>query len=143
MSVALDAHDQPESGCPDFGGMRILLVEDSLSLGLALKSLLEVCGANVAGPVATTADAYRLIAESLPEAALVDIHLQWGERADDLIGHLHDQGVRVVVVSGDTVPLLAPGLVAAALPKPFSEEQLFAAMLPSAARNPAAANSRP
>lgn len=126
----VNLHGAPEAGCPDFAGMRILLVEDSLSLGVAMKSLLEACGAAVTGPVATTAEAYRVLAGSLPDAALVDLHLQWGERADDLIGRLHDQGVRVVVVSGDTVPLLAPGTVAATLPKPFSEAQLFAAMLP-------------
>jgi DNA-binding response OmpR family regulator len=113
--------------------MRILLVEDSFNLGAAMKSLLQSCGADVAGPVATTADADSLIAENLPDVALVDINLRGGERADGLINRLHGQGVRVVVTSGGTVLLLAPGKVSATLAKPFSEAELFAALLPSTA----------
>lgn len=109
--------------------MRILLVEDSRALGLAMKSLLEACGAQVAGPVATTADADQLIAGNLPHAALVDINLRAGERADDLIGRLHDRGVRVVVTSGDSEELQMPVKAAATLSKPFSEAQLLAALL--------------
>jgi CheY-like chemotaxis protein len=108
----------------------VLVVEDSMALGLAMKSLLEACGATVAGPVATAADADRLIAGGLPDAALVDIHLQAGERADDLIGRLHGRGVRVVVTSGDSGELQEPEKAAATLSKPFSEAELFAALLP-------------
>ena len=113
--------------------MRILVVEDSWDLGIAIKTLLQSCGADVAGPVATAADADRLIAGSLPDAALVDIHLRAGERADDLIGRLHDRGVRVVVTTGDSGHLQAPEKVAAILSKPFSEAELFAALLPVSA----------
>ena len=37
--------------------MRILVVEDSWHIGIALKSLLRSLGADVAGPVATVAEA--------------------------------------------------------------------------------------
>lgn len=84
----------------------------------------------MAGPVATIAEADRLISKNLPDAALVNINLRGGERADGLIDRLHDQGVRVVLISADTGPPLAPGKAAAALLKPFSEEKLFAALLP-------------
>ena len=125
-------HDHlPEPEGADLSGVRILLVEDSRAVGMAMKSLLEACGAQVAGPVATTADADRLIAGSLPHAALVDIHLRAGERADDLIGRLHSRGVRVVVTSGDTEELLMPDKAAATLSKPFSEAQLLAALRPA------------
>jgi DNA-binding LytR/AlgR family response regulator len=95
-----------------------------------MKDLLEACGADVAGPVATMVEADRLISENLPDAALVDINLRGGEQADGLIDRLHDRGVRVVVISGDTGSPLAPRKAVATLLKPFSEEQLFAALLP-------------
>lgn len=124
-------HSPPEPEGADLSGVRILLVEDSRAVGMAMKSLLEACGAQVAGPVATTADADRLIAGGLPHAALVDIHLRAGERADDLIGRLHSRGVRVVVTSGDSEELLMPAKVVATLSKPFSEAQLLAALRPA------------
>ena len=122
--------DPPEAGSPDLSGVRILLVEDTMSVGVALKMLLESCGADVAGPVATTAEADRLISAYIPDAALIDFNLRGGERADGLIDRLHDQGLCVVVISGDTVLPLAPGKAVAILTKPFSEAQLFASLHP-------------
>ena len=128
MSIAFNAHDPPEAGCPDLKGVRVLLVEESSSVGEAMKSLLQACGAKVVGPVATKAEADRLISESLPDAALVDVNLRGGERADCLIDRLHDQGVRVVVTSGSSDHPLAPRK-AITLSKPFSEAQFFAALI--------------
>jgi len=121
----------PEPGCADLTGLHILVVEDSADLGVAVASLLQACAAEVAGPVATTADAYRLIEGRLPDVALVDIHLRAGERADDLIARLHDQGVRVVVTSGDSSRLGTRVQADAALSKPFSEDELIAALMPA------------
>ena len=87
----------------DLGGVRILVVEDSWQLAMALKSLLQACGAEVSGPVATSADALRLAAEQAPDAALVDFNLRGGERADGLIDKLHEQGIHVIVTSGYAV----------------------------------------
>ena len=81
----------------DLKGVRILLVEDSWYLGMALRNQLRALGADVAGPCATAAEAERLISERAPDAALVDYNLRGGERADSLIDQLHDQGVRVIV----------------------------------------------
>jgi CheY-like chemotaxis protein len=123
----------PEPGCADLTGLHILVVEDSVDLGVAVTSLLQACGAEVAGPVATAADADRLIAGHLPDAALVDIHLRAGERADELIARLHDRGVRVVVTSGDSSRLERRVEAAATLSKPFSEAELIAALMPAPA----------
>jgi DNA-binding response OmpR family regulator len=73
------------SGSWNLRGMRILLVEDSWQLGIALKSLLRSFDAEVDGPVATTTDAEHLIAEHVPDAAVVDINLRQGERSYGLI----------------------------------------------------------
>jgi hypothetical protein len=72
----------------NLSGQRILVVEDSWHLGVALKSLLRSVGAEVAGPVATSAEAERLIAEQVPDAAIVDFNLRGGELAFDLIDKL-------------------------------------------------------
>jgi DNA-binding NtrC family response regulator len=108
----------------------ILLVEDSWQLGKAMKTLLHVLGADVAGPAATTADAERLVAERIPDVAIVDINLRDGERANDLIDRLHEQGIPVVVVTGYAVVSLAPGKAEAILQKPVGKEQLLAILRP-------------
>jgi DNA-binding response OmpR family regulator len=110
--------------------MRILLVEDSWHLGMATKSLLQACGADVAGPFATVAEAERAVSERAPNAALVDFNLRGGERAISLIDRLHDQGVLIIVTSGYSNLPIAPGKVAAVLPKPISEAQLLESLRP-------------
>lgn len=112
--------------------MRVLVVEDSWQLGMAMKDLLRSLGADVAGPVATAADADRLIAGQAPDVALVDFNLRGGERADGLIDRLHDQGIRVIVTTGYADVPLASGKVVAILPKPISEAQLLATLRPAA-----------
>ena len=114
----------------DLGGVRILVVEDSWQLAMALKSLLQACGAEVSGPVATSADALRLAAEQPPDAALVDFNLRGGERADGLIDKLHEQGIYVVVTSGYAVLPIVPRHAAAILQKPISEAQLLGSLRP-------------
>lgn len=112
----------------DLSGLRVLLVEDSWNVGVALKRLLETSGAGVAGPVATTADAERLISEQMPDVALVDFSLRNGELAQGLIDKLNRYGVGVIVISGYNEVPLAPGTTALALQKPVIASQLFAAL---------------
>jgi DNA-binding response OmpR family regulator len=81
----------------------------------------------VASPVATLDDAKRLIAENTFDLALVDINLK-GEMTYDLIGHLHDRGVRVVVVSGYAAVGESLLNAAAVLQKPFSGSELLATL---------------
>ena len=114
----------------DLSGVRILVVEDSWQLAMALKSLLQACGAEVSGPVATSADAQRLVSEQPPDAALVDFNLRGGERADGLIDKLHEQGIYVVVTSGYAVLPIVPRHAAAILQKPISEAQLLGSLRP-------------
>jgi CheY-like chemotaxis protein len=126
-----NTHDRPEAVSADLTGMRILVVEDSWHLAIALTSLLQALGAEVAGPAATTAEAERLASEHAPDAALVDFNLRGGELAHGLIDRLNDRGIRVIVTSGYAVPPLAPGKAAAILQKPIIEAQLLAALRPS------------
>jgi DNA-binding response OmpR family regulator len=109
-------------------GLRVILVEDSWHIGLGLKDLLQEWEVDGAGPVATTVEAERLISERVPDVALVDLILRGGEWAYDLIDRLHKKAVRVIVTTGYSDVQVVPGTVAAILRKPFSEEQLLAAL---------------
>jgi CheY-like chemotaxis protein len=108
--------------------VRILLVEDSWYVGKALKRQLGSLGVAVDGPVATVAEAERLVSARRPDAALVDFNLRGGEKADSLIDRLHDQDVPVIVASGYADLPLSPGKVAAILEKPIDQAQLIAAL---------------
>jgi CheY-like chemotaxis protein len=111
----------------DLAGLSVLLVEDSAAVGEAVKQLLELLGASVSGPAATTAAAERLLAQRLPDVALLDFHLRGGERSDKLIVQLRQQGVPVILLSGSfefPTPLSLAGMTI--LEKPVSEAQILA-----------------
>ena len=122
----------PEPESAHLHGLRVLVVEDSWQVSAALKRLLEAWGADVAGPVATVADAARLVSERTPDVALVDINLRGGELAYDLIDQLHDQGIRVVVVTGYADVSIDEKKVAAVLQKPVSGPRLLQSLRPAA-----------
>jgi DNA-binding NtrC family response regulator len=126
--IASKGHDLPGVETSDLKGVTILLVEDAWDLAKALKNLLQVLGANVAGPAATVAEAERLISEHTVDLALVDFNLRGGELTSGLIDRLHDQGIPVIVTTGYSVVPLALGKVAAILQKPISTARLLAAV---------------
>jgi CheY-like chemotaxis protein len=105
-------------------GLSVLVVEDAWQVSRALKSALEGIGMLVAGPVATVADAERLLADRTPDLAVVDINLK-GEFSYGLIDQLHGRGIRVVVVSAYAVLPDLTGKVSAILQKPFSGHELL------------------
>ena len=114
----------------DLRGLEILLVEDSQSVADALKQHLELLGANVTGPAATTAEAAKLMTERLPQVALVDFHLR-GEDSSGLIAQLRKEGVPVIVLSGSfesPAPVSLQGVTM--LAKPVSEAQILQYLKP-------------
>ncbi len=126
------SNDDEPLDAADLSGVRILVVEDSWHIGVALKSLLRAMGAEVIGPVATSADADRMISEQIPDVSIVDFNLRGGELAHGLIGRLNERGIRVIVISGYSEVPLAPGTTAVVLQKPIVEAQLLAALRPVA-----------
>jgi CheY-like chemotaxis protein len=112
-------------------GARVLVVEDAWQVAIGLKQLLEAWEADVAGPVSTSAAAERLISQRIPDVAVVDIHLRKGDKSCDLIDRLHDRGIRIVVITGYSDVSVTAGKVVAVLLKPFDEESLLEALLPS------------
>jgi DNA-binding NtrC family response regulator len=134
MKTTSPHHSPPTSGSGELKGARILLVEDSWHVGNAIKRLLSALGADVAGPVATIADAERLITGCKPDVAIVDINLRNGERANPLLDRLQQEGIPVIIITGYTDVALQPGKVEAILQKPVSVEQFLAILRPIVAR---------
>ena len=127
--VAASKHSSRKAPSPDdLRGVHILLVEDAWQVGEALKDLLQLMGATVAGPAATTSEANGLLSDRSPHIALVDFRLRGDDLADTLIHRLNELGVRVVVISGCEVLPASTGKVDAFLKKPFTEEQLLATL---------------
>jgi FixJ family two-component response regulator len=116
------------AGPAELDGVCVLVVEDSWDVGTGLKMLLESWGADIAGPVATTADARSVTLERSPAVALVDINLRNGERSYELIDWLHERGVRIIVISGYPDIFLARDKAIAILPKPMREDILLASL---------------
>jgi CheY-like chemotaxis protein len=131
-SNAHSAHDLDPS--EDLHGLKILVVEDSLDVGEALKELLILLGASVIGPAASAPEAHNLIAQCLPDVALVDFHLRGGEQSNSLVISLREQGVHVIMLSG-SLESLAPATSVALLEKPISEALLLAHLSPIARKN--------
>src|SRR5689334_21597212 len=129
----MDSLDQ-SSDTLELSGMRILLVEDSWPAATALSRHLKALGAKVSGPVATSADALRLLSRHQPDAALVDFNLRGGELADALVEQLLAQGIHVVVVTGYTELPKAPRQAVDSMHKPFSEAELLGSLRPAVAR---------
>jgi CheY-like chemotaxis protein len=124
--------DEPlRSAASRLCGLRVLIVEDSWHMATTVVSLLEHVGMVNVGAAASASDAERLAHERAPKVAVVDIKLRDG-LAYELIDRLHELGVPVVVVTGFAT-LDTPRVKAAAvLQKPFSENELVAALLRAA-----------
>jgi CheY-like chemotaxis protein len=118
----------PARSSPDLDGLRVLVVEDSWQVSTGLRRLLEAWGAIVHGPVATSADAMRLVSERTPDVAIVDINLRDGERSYELIDRLQDRGIRIVVLTGYADVSLKEGNAAVILQKPARDEVLIASL---------------
>jgi len=109
-------------------GLRVLIVEDSWHIASTLESLLERVGMVIVGVAATARDAERFAHEHDPEVAVVDIKLRDG-MAYGLIDRLYHLGVPVVVVTGFGAFSMPVVKAVAILQKPFSAEELLAALL--------------
>jgi len=118
----------PARSSSDLDGLRVLVVEDSWHVSTGLRMLLEARGATVDGPVATTADAMRLVSERTPDVAIVDINLRDGELSYELIDRLQDRGIRIVVLTGYADVSLKAGKAVVILQKPARDEALIASL---------------
>jgi DNA-binding response OmpR family regulator len=117
-----------ESEPSQLAGARLLIVEDSWEISTQLKIFFESRGAEVVGPVATANDARRLISQSIPDIALVDINLRTNELSYELIDEMHALQIPIVVITGFANTSPATDKAVAVLQKPFTEAELLAAL---------------
>jgi CheY-like chemotaxis protein len=123
----------PATSSDDLAGLSVLLVEDSAAIGEAVKQLLELLGACVAGPAASITEAESLLTQNLPDVALLDFHLRGGERSEALISRLRQRNVPVILLTGSIESPAPSSLIGATiLEKPVSEAQLLSYLGPIA-----------
>jgi DNA-binding NarL/FixJ family response regulator len=125
-----DCHGSVEISASNLNGLCVLIVDDSSYVATGVKMLLESWGADILGPAASIAEAKHMISERSPNVAIVDITLRGGEQSHSLIDLLCDNGIRVVVATGDTDVSLPLGRAAVILRKPMTEDSLITSLRP-------------
>jgi DNA-binding response OmpR family regulator len=114
-------------------GLHILLVEDDYVIAVEMGRWLRATGARVLGPVARIEQAAELIDRRVPDAAVLDINLDIGQRTGERVYPLADRldalGVPYLFVTGDSRVARLPGYAAKPrLEKRFEEAELVAAL---------------
>jgi CheY-like chemotaxis protein len=85
--------DQP------FAGRQLLIVEDELLIALELKHIVEQLGGIVVGPAGSVEGALQLLADTTPNAALLDANLR-GRRVTPVAQACRDRSVPFALVTG-------------------------------------------
>jgi PAS domain S-box-containing protein len=125
--AAIAGGGAPGAPAPDarpLAGVRVLVVEDEPLIAMDIEERLLAAGGDVIGPAANPETARRLIAETSPDAALLDANLA-GSRVDDLALELRRRRVPFAFATGfgrDSLPPEFPD--APLLAKPFGTEEL-------------------
>ncbi len=81
----------------------IFIAEDETFIALALQMAVEDVGGKVLGPAATIVEALALLAETSPDAAILDVNLADGE-ITPVIERLFAIGAAIVVQTGAGLP---------------------------------------
>jgi CheY-like chemotaxis protein len=110
---------------PALAGRRLLVIEDEPLIALAIVSILESAGAEVARPAGTEKDALTLIAEGRFDGALLDANLH-GRPVGELAAQLTRRGIPFVFVTGYSRQALPESFrQTPILTKPFSDRELL------------------
>ncbi len=110
---------------PSEGSPRILVAEDDFLVAMDLEDLLGNQGWTVVGPLPTVEAALERIAETSPDAAVLDVDMA-GERSMPVAAALKARGVPFVLVTGYTAVQLPEAEFAGAVRvgKPYSDGEL-------------------
>lgn len=116
-------------------GLRILIAEDNVFAALELEQTLRDFGCEPVGPVASVAEALRLVREAPLDGALLDVDLR-GERCFPIAEELQRRDIPVVFATGyDEQDLIPQALTAAPrLRKPYMTSELQRVMVQAFAR---------
>lgn len=119
---------------------RILIVEDSIFLTLALQDMCDSLGWVLVGPAVTLADGLRLARAEPIDAALLDVEIG-DSQSWDIAEVLEQRGIPFAFTTGHSIERVLPARFSSApiLRKPFrlaDVEQMINALLPAIARSP-------
>jgi DNA-binding response OmpR family regulator len=103
----------------------ILIVEDDALIATDLCRELQEYGFRVVGVASNYDDAIRLATADPPEVACVDIRIKGNKDGIVLARALSEQGVRVVMITGNP-DLLTPEMARHAVIKPFHPQSVLA-----------------
>ena len=93
--------------------MRVLIVEDEPMLSAELGFIVDGAGHQVVGMAGDHAEALRIAAETQPELALVDLHLNDGLTGPKTARRLHEEhGTSIVFLTGNPEDVPADDTVA-------------------------------
>jgi CheY-like chemotaxis protein len=82
-----------------FTGRRLLIVEDELLIALELRSIVEQLGGTVVGPAGSVEGALEFLADTTPNAALLDADLR-GDRVAPVAQACRDRSIPFALVTG-------------------------------------------
>jgi len=104
-------------------GRRIMIVEDEMLVAMELEALLAEQGCAVIGPAPTADRALALLAEGLPDAAILDVNLN-GQTATPVAAALRAQNVPFLIATGYSQSLQAELKDTPRVDKPVNHERL-------------------
>ncbi len=93
----------PADPTPEF---RVLVVEDELFIAMEIADVLVSAGFEVLGPAATIDDAFRLLGDVRPDAAVLDLNLG-RDRVTPVAAYLKSQEIPFVLASAGDLRDLA------------------------------------
>jgi DNA-binding response OmpR family regulator len=109
-------------------GLRVLVVEDDLMIGMLLAEMLEAMGHDVSAIEATEADAVTAAAQYRPDLMIVDAWLGDGSGVSAVERILRTGFVSHLFTSGNVKKIRALRPDAVVLEKPFREPELARAI---------------
>lgn len=80
--------------------LKILIVEDDVSLGLDLELMLKELGYSVVGVAESSSKAVRLIEKNNPDLILMDINIKGSLSGIELAANLNDLDIPVIFITG-------------------------------------------
>lgn len=110
-----------------FEGARVLLVEDEPIVAMCLEDMVSGLGCEIVGPAAGLDEGLAMAEREELDGAILDINLE-GRRSYPIAQMLLRRGVPFAFASGYGSIDEATGIVAPLIPKPYSEEQIAAAL---------------
>jgi len=113
---------------PDLAGLTVLVVEDEAIVSFMVEDMLKECGIAVVLHASRLAEAYAILQDRRPDAAVLDVNLS-GELAYPLAERLEADGIPFVFATGYGLDGIPPQWRARpVIQKPFQTARLAAAL---------------